>query len=232
MKPTKITFLFVLIISISSCVTFAPPSPLMTYGGPEITPKSISEVALGVGTGVALFDSSHAGAQGWFGRYKHGISEKFDLGIDIAGAKRNEGLFLSTKLASRYELTKNSRLELGIGVADDSDGKSFNGDVAYTIGTTKDRSWNYYSSLRVGYAKGVASNYIVLPGQAQLNDSIPPPNTTFLLLNLGAQGKITQNQKFIFEGGYGYIFPKGEKRGPAFYVSAGLLFYIGKSNHQ
>lgn len=230
MKSIKITFYLILFFSISGCVTFAPPPPLVTFGGPEITPKNTSEVALGVGTGVALFDKAHTGAQGWFGRYKYGLSDKFDFGIDIVGANRNDGLFLSTKLASRYQLNKKSRLELGIGVADDSDGKSLNGDIAYTMGTVKDKSWNYYSSLRLGYAKGVPPNFVVLPGQSQLGDSIPPPNTFFALLNIGAQGEISKNQKFIFEGGYGYIFPKGERRGPAFFVSVGLLFNIGKQN--
>jgi len=135
---------------------------------------------------------------------------------------------LSTKLASRIELNKNSRLELGIGVADDSDGKSINGDIAYTIGTIKNEHWNFYSSLRLAYAKGVASNFVVLPGQTQLNDSIPPPNTSFILINLGTQGKISDHQKIIFEGGYGYIFPKGENKGPMFFLSVGLLFNIGK----
>jgi len=217
----------ILLMFISGCVTFAPPSPLMTFGGPETTPHKASEVALGFGTGVALFDKKHAGAQGWLGRYKYGLSEKFDLGIDMVGAKRNEGLYLSAKLASRYQLTKKSRLEIGLGVADDSDGKSINGDFAYTIGTIKNKNWNYYSSLRYGFAKGVAGNAVTLPGQTQLNDSIPPPNTSFLLINLGAQGNITKTQKFIIEGGYGYIFPDGEKNGPAFFISAGLLFFIG-----
>lgn len=47
------------------------------------------------------------------------------------------------------------------------------------------------------------------------------------LLNIGTQGKISENQKIIFEAGYGYIFPEGEKSGPGFYVSTGLLFNIG-----
>jgi len=226
------TVMLLLLGSLSSCVTFAPPPPMLTYGGPETTPKNCSETAIAVGTGAALFDRAHTGAQGWFGRYKYGISEKIDLGIDLMGAKRNEGLLLSTKITSRYQLSKHSRLELGIGVADDSAGKSLNGDVAITFGTVRDKSWNFYTSLRLGYAKGVASNFVVLPGQDRLNDSIPPPNTTIALINLGAEGKISKHQKFILEGGYGRIFPKGEISGPAFYLSVGMAFIIGEPEEE
>ncbi|MGI9552999.1 MAG: hypothetical protein ACR2MT_17470 [Aurantibacter sp.] len=123
-----ITLISMVIMSVS-CVTIAPPSPLVTYGGPKTTPKKVSEAAVAVGTAVALFDGAHAGAWGWFGRYKYGISEKVDLGIDFSGASRNDGGYIGAKLASRYQLTDRSRLEFGIGAADDSDGKSLNTDL-------------------------------------------------------------------------------------------------------
>ena len=227
MKTPTIAYLFLALLS-CSCVSFAPPSPLLTYGGPQTTPESSSEVAVGVGTAVALFEGAHSGAQGWFARYKYGLSDKFDLGMDWVGAKRNEGLLLSTKIASRYQLSENQRIELGIGVADDSDGKSINGDVAFTVGTTKNEFWNYYASLRLGYAQGYPGNAI-FGNQPTLNqDTLTPPNTFIGLINIGAQANIQKHQKFIFEGGYGQILPQGNKSGPSFFLSAGLLFHIGK----
>lgn len=203
----------------------------MTYGGPATTPKKSSEAVVAVGTGLALFDRAHSGSTGYFGRYKYGLSDKFDFGVDIYGGSRSDGGTLAAKLATRYQLSHKTRLEFAIGAADDSEGKSVNSDFAFTIGTQKEKPWNYYSSLRVAYAKGIRGNAIVLPGQTKTegNDTIAPPNTSFALLNLGAQGKISKNQKILFEGGYGYIFPVGKRAGPGFYVSIGLLFQIDQA---
>lgn len=228
----KYLLIFATIISINSCVAIAPPPPMVTFGGPEITPKSESEIGIAVGTGIALFDGAHSGANGYFIRYKYGLSDKFDLGIDWAGAKRNDGLYISAKLATRYQLTNNQRLEFGIGAADDSDGKSLNGDLAYTIGTTKKKSWNYYSSLRIGYSKGYPGNAIFADQTPLPEDSLAPPNTMYTFINIGTQAEISKNQRFIFEGGYGRIFPNGRQSGPALYISAGLLFNIAKLNNE
>ena len=230
--PKTQSFFLVLLYGmfLSGCVTFAPPAPMLTYGGPEITPKGASETAIGFGTGAALFSSGHAGAQGWFGRYKYGIHEKFDLGVDMLGVKRNSGLAFTFKGAVRYQLHKNIRLEFGLGAADDSNGKSLNGDFAATFGTRRDKPWNYYSSLRFGYANGFPGNVIFSTSNS--SDTIAPPNTLFGVLNVGTQGNIGENQKFIFEGGYGYIFPKEQSAAPVFYVSAGLFFYIGGKKRQ
>ncbi len=208
-----------------NCVTIAPPGPLMTYGGPKTTTKKDSEAAIGLGTAVALFDGAHSGATGYLGRYKYGISDNMDIGVDFYGSTRNDGGAMAAKIALRHRLSEKSRLEFAIGAADDSDGKSLNTDLAYTIGTVKNRTWNYYASLRGAYAKGFAGNVIVLPGQNVVeSDSIIPPDTFFALLNLGTQGKLSENQRIIFEGGYGYIFPKETKSGPAFYFSIGIVF--------
>ncbi|MGI9552998.1 MAG: hypothetical protein ACR2MT_17465 [Aurantibacter sp.] len=81
--------------------------------------------------------------------------------------------------------------------------------------------------MRLAYVKGYAGNVLFSSQPTQPEDTIAPPDTFIGLLNLGAEGRISENQKFILEGGYGYIFPQGERRGPAFYFSAGLLFIIG-----
>ena len=213
---------FCLCIISAGCVSFAPPSPLVTYGGPKTTEKGTSEVAIAMGTGFALFENAHSGGQGWFGRYKYGIDDKFDIGIDAVGIVRSDKGTLTAKLAGRYQVEDDLRLEGGIGVADDSDGKSLNSDLGLTWGTiNENRLWNYYSTIRVGVAKGY-------PGDIFGSGTIAPPNVLIGLVNLGTQGKIIDNHKFIFEGGFGYIFPDNHKPGTLIYLSCGLLFNIGK----
>ncbi len=218
-------------IFLSGCVTIAPPAPMLTYGGPQTTPKGASEAAIAVGSAGALFEGGHSGAQGWFARYKYGLSKRFDIGGDIMGGKRNDGQTLSLKVAGRYQLTEKSRLELGIGAADDSDGKSLNGDAAFTVGTLRDKPWDYYASLRGGFAKGYAGN-VIFSDQTQSGDTIPPPDAVYLLANLGIQGKVSTNQRFIIEGGYGYVLPDNDDAAPIFYISAGLVFIIGNRGNE
>jgi hypothetical protein len=217
----KCVFAYVMLLVIMGCVPFAPPSPLVTYGGPKIVEKSHSEVGLAVGTGVALFPDAHAGGHGWFTRYKYGIAPDFDFGIDALGVVRNDKGTFSAKLAVRYQVLDNLRLESGIGVADDSDGKSLNGDIGITWGTIRGKTWNYYTSIRLGASKGY-------PGDIYGSGDKAPADALFPILNLGVLGKIAENQRFIFEGGYGYIIPRGNKAGPMFYLSCGLLFDIGE----
>jgi hypothetical protein len=215
--------LLVLATILHGCVVFAPPSPLVTYGGPQTTPEQQSEVALGIGSGAARFEDAHAGGLGYMLRYKYGISQKFDVGIDAIGVVRSDKGAFTGKAVGRYQVADHWRLEGGIGLADDSDGKSINGDAAITWGTLpKTSPWNFYSSFRIGGAKGY-------PGDLKNGtDEDAPPDTWISLLNIGTQGKLSENQRFIFEGGYGYVFPQGENAGTLVYVSGGLLFYIGR----
>lgn len=150
----KSSILFFLLLFIGGCTSFAPPSPLVTFGGPAVVDTSQSEVGLAVGTGSVLFPGAHSGGQGWFGRYKRGIAQNFDLGVDAVGIARSDKGTLTAKLVGRYQTSKNVRLECGLGLADDSDGKSVNGDIAVTCGTVREGPWNYYASLRLGAAKG------------------------------------------------------------------------------
>ena len=223
-------FLIILLFTLTRCVVFAPPSPMVTYGGPKTTDKGTSETAIALGTGIARFDAGHSGGQGWFGRYKYGLSDKWDLGIDAIGFSHSDKFAITSKIAARYQLLPNFRLEGGAGAADDSQGKSLNGDMGLTWGTLhEDKVWNFYSTLRFGYAKGYAGNAAFTGGsEVAQSDSIAPPSTSIALLNAGAQGKISDNMKFIFEGGYGYLFPQGQKSGAVIYLSCGLLFKIGE----
>ncbi len=216
-------------IVITGCVTIAPPSPMMTYGGPEITPKESSEMAIGFGSAGVRFEGAHSPALGWFGRYKYGLSNRFDIGMDVMGATKNEGQYFGLKGAVRYQLTDYSRLELGFGGADDSDGKALNGDFAFTMGTRRTEPWNFYFSLRYGYAHGFAGNAAFADNSSvSQTDTLTPPNTHFALLNFGAQSRINDNIKFIIEGGYGYVFPGKTDPGSVLFVSFGTLFTVGR----
>lgn len=218
----RLVFIFLFMMTTQGCVVFAPPAPMVTFGGPETTPHGQSEVGLGIGSGAVLFEGAHSGGIGYLLRYKYGLTEKYDLGVDAIGVARADKSTYTIKVANRYQLSPNWRLEGGIGVADDSDGKSLNGDAGITWGTlAENKPWNFYSTFRLGAAKGY-------PGDLFGEGEEAPPNTLFTILNLGTQANISTHQKFIFEGGYGYIFPDGEKAGPIIYLSGGLLFYVGK----
>lgn len=210
-----------LFLLFGGCVSFAPPSPLVTFGGPAVVDTSHSEVGLAVGTGVAMFPGAHSGGQGWFGRYKRGIAPNFDLGVDAVGIVRSDKGTLTGKLVGRYQAAKNIRLEVGLGLADDSDGKSVNGDAAITFGTVRETTWNYYGSLRLGAAKGYPGD-ILFGGSGDQS----PVNALFPIVNLGTQAKVAANERFIFEGGFGYIFPEQHGTGTLIYLSCGLLFDI------
>lgn len=213
----KVILSFLILFLIVGCSTFAPPSPLVTYGGPETVPESHSEVGLALGTGWTLFPNAHAGGQGWFGRYKYGITDHFDFGIDVIGIVRNDKGTFTAKSAGRYQLRNDLRFEAGLGIADDSDGKSLNADVALTWGTIKQSHWNYYLSLRLGAAKG-------FPGNVFGSGDQTPADALFPIVNLGAQGRVSEVQRFIFEGGYGYVVSCGQTGAPLIYLSCGFLF--------
>lgn len=217
--PCQSSVIIILVLgqTLAGCVSFAPPSPLMTFGGPKTVEKSESEVGLGVGTGFVLFPGAHAGGQGWFGRYKYGFTQDFDFGIDAAGIVRNDKGTLTAKLSGRYQLADRIRLETGLGMGDDSDGKSVNCDIAVTGGTINGKTWNYYASARLGAAKGYPGNLF------GTGDNVPN-DALFALINLGTQANVQKNQRFIFEGGFGYVMPRGNTSGPLIYLSCGLLF--------
>jgi len=132
------------------------------------------------------------------------------------------------KVAPRYMLNDFMRLEGGIGAADDSQGKSLNGDIGLTFGTiNEDKPWNYYGTLRAGHAWGFPGNVFGGDDITNSRDTTSLPNTYFSLLNLGAEGKVTKQMCFIFEGGFGYIFPVGHSSGQIVFVSCGVVFRIG-----
>jgi hypothetical protein len=217
---------------LGGCVTFAPPSPLATLGGPATTPRDTSELAMAVGAGAALFDSGHAGGSGFLARYKRGVSEDLDLGVEaLYGHYYDKGV-LSMEGALRYQMDPHWRLELGVGAADSSDGKSLNGDLGVTVGTRRaDRTWNYYGSVRGGWARGYAGDAVFgsHAGGTNADPEEAPPNAAFGLVSLGAQAQLNKSQRFVFEGGAGVVRPRGFEHGILLYLGVGLLFDVPDS---
>ncbi|MGA2612990.1 MAG: hypothetical protein ABSG38_06015 [Spirochaetia bacterium] len=98
---------------------------------------------------------SHHGGTGWLGRWRQGLGGGFDLGLDAMGVQHGDQGAIDLKIAGRYHLSSHVRLELGVGGADDSTGKSLSAEVGLTAGTDRsERSWNYYGSLRLAGANG------------------------------------------------------------------------------
>lgn len=145
------------------------------------------------------------------------------------GSQHQDNGTLTAKVAARYRLHEHLRLELGVGAADDSLGKSLNGDFGATLGTTRpDATWNYYLSLRIAGARGFPGT-ACCGGGATGDEALP--DALFALGSIGAMGRIGPNQQFIFEGGYGNVWVRGnDEVGRMLYLGAGLLFDIGKAH--
>lgn len=220
--------LVVLSALLSGCVVFAPPPPMITGGGPATIAKNHAETAIATGTGVALFEGAHAGGHAWLGRWRYGINDRFDLGADIMGVQHASRGTFTLKIAGRYQTTSTSRFEAAIGAADDSNGKSLHAELGLTVGREReDRSWNRYMSLRLAAAKGFSGDVVFSDTPSAPEDRIAPPDALISLVNFGSTGRITKNQQFFIEGGFGYIFPAQQDPGPVIYWGVGLLFDIG-----
>ncbi|SRR5579871_4011748 len=212
--------------TLGGCVTMSAPPPLATFGGPETVPAGQSEAGLAVGTGFSLFPSGHDGGDAWFGRWRQGLGDRFDLGLDVMGLRYSDKGSLTLKLAGRYGLDPHWRLEAGIGTADDSNGRSLNAELGITLGTVgAEKPWNYYTSLRFAGAHG-------FPGGFFGSGDSAPPDDAMVLGAIGASGRISDNERFIIEGGYGLSVVDGQggnNPGQLVYLGTGLQFFIGKN---
>jgi hypothetical protein len=212
---------------LSGCVTFAPPSPLVTFGGPTTTPRDTSEIGVAVGAGAAAFDGAQSSGNGLFVRYRHGVGEQLDLGVDALYAHYSDKGAFTVKGALRRQLDPHWRLELGLGAADSSDGKSLNTDLGITCGTRRaDSNWNYYVTLRGGWSRGYAGDATSRESDGGDDPQVPPPDSAFALVALGAQTHIGPEQRFILEVGVGDVHPNGHDDGLLVYFSAGVLFDV------
>jgi hypothetical protein len=213
----------------SGCVAMAAPPPVATLGGPETAAPGHAEVALGMGGGASLFPGAHSGGQGLFGRYRRGVAENVDVGADVLAGQHGQYVFVTTKLAARFRAAEHLRIEVGMGAADDSLGKSLNGDIAAVVGTARtDRVWNYYAAARALGAKGFRGDL----GSGNVNPddqtTIAPADALVGVFTLGTSARTSQNGRIAFEGGVGPEFVRGEKNvGIAFYFGGAMLFDIG-----
>jgi hypothetical protein len=196
-------------------------------GGPATTPQGASEVGLALGAGAAVFQGAHSGGNGLLVRYKHGVREDLDLGVDTLYAHYSDKGAFTMKGALRYQLEPQWRLEFGVGAADSSDGKSLNTDLGVTWGTRReDRNWNYYATLRGGWSRGYAGDAAFSDSAEEHTPEVPPPDSAFGLVSLGAQARIGRDQRFVLEVGAGAVHPHDQDDGLLLYFSAGMLFDV------
>ncbi len=74
-----------------------------------------------------------------------------------------------------------------------------NADLAATIGTTNpDKTWNYYTSLRLAGSRGCVN--ILCAGGTGLNH---PPGAIIPLGVIGSTARVSDNMRFVMEGGLG-----------------------------
>jgi hypothetical protein len=233
----RIVFLFLFAvlacsrIAAQDCRTIAAPPPLSTFGGPSTVERGDAELAFGAGFGGTLFDCTHKLGSGWFGRFRTGLTDRLDLGADLIVVQHNDKGTATGKIALRYQLRPRLRLEAGVGGADDSDGKSLNADFGLTTGTIRDKTWNYFSSLRVAAARGYPGSVCCFGGGGT---NVPPENY-ILLGTIGATARISDNARFVYEAGMGGAlthFSDRTETGRVVYISVGVLFNTrGRTHH-
>jgi hypothetical protein len=111
---------------------------MATFGGPVTVTPGNTELGLAFGGYGEILSSPciHADGEDWVVRFRRGVSDRIDLGLDFATTNQTDGSLGGTgKLAVRYRFTDGFRLEGGLGVADGGDSGDVNGDVAAVIGT-------------------------------------------------------------------------------------------------
>jgi len=213
-----------------NCKLIASPPPLATFGGPATVTRGYTELGLAVGGYGELVPSpcDHGGGTDWLARWRRGLNNRIDLGFDVLADNQSDGSFGATaKVALRYEVTDGFRLEGGLGAADEGDGRSVNADLAATIGTrNRERTWNYYTSLRLAVSHGCAT--LLCAGSLGGAGAILP-GAILPLGAIGSSARISDNTSFMMEGGLGGILSR-EHPSPGVYVhlSFGVLFDIGK----
>jgi hypothetical protein len=213
-----------------NCKLIASPPPLATLGGPATVTRGYTELGLAVGGYGELVPSpcDHGGGTDWLARWRRGLSNRIDLGFDVLADNQSDGSFGATaKVAIRYQVTQGFRLEGGLGVADEGDGRSVNADLAATIGTRNpDQTWNYYTSLRMAGSHGCTGLFCA---GSLAGANATPPGAILPLGVIGSSARISENATFIMEGGLGGIFSREHpSSGIYVHVSFGVLFDVGR----
>src|SRR5262245_37160398 len=102
----------------AGCVNFAAPSPLVTLGGPATVHRGESEFGAAVGGALVTAGIGNGSGNGALLRYKYGVTDGFDLGLDGVYGRHGDNDAVSIKAAARFQLAPNWRLEAGVGAAD------------------------------------------------------------------------------------------------------------------
>jgi hypothetical protein len=203
----------------TGCVSFAVPPPAFTFGGPATAARRESQFGFGAGSGASLFPGAHSGGTGWFGRWRIGLSDRLETGVDVFGMARGDKGTFTGKLAGKLQLRPLLAFEIGLGAADDSDGKSLGADLGAIVGGQAGRSaWAPYGALRVSGGLAVTER------RDDEGNVLTPPHALLVLGSVGAAVRLCDFARFVIEGGYGGIFVNGhEDAGQALYVGVGLL---------
>jgi hypothetical protein len=233
-RPLSLALLFVALTcdrtEAQDCRTIAAPPPLTTLDGPATVERGESELAFGAGFGGTLFACTHKTGSAWFGRMRHGMTDRMDLGADILVVQHQDKGTATAKLALRYQARPRLRLEAGIGGADDSDGKSLNADIAITTGTLPAATWNRFAALRVAAAHGYPGNVCCFVGATGTN---VPPGNYLALGSIGATARVGDSARFVYEAGFGRVWTRFTDRGELgrlFYLSIGITFHTHETN--
>lgn len=198
---------------------------MVSYGGPQPLGKYESEVTAALGTGIAFSDKPRISELGWYGRYRIGLTPKFDIGAEGLGFLYSNNWTITGKLSARYTVVRWFRIDLGAGMGDNSYGRSVNGDVGLTFGSDRqDWTWNPYGTLRYGFGYGIKGTEL-RPTINELNLG-SPANAHTVMVNIGAQAKLNRFVRMTFEGGIGRVIPIGFPGATIPYLSAGFSFRI------
>lgn len=154
--------------------------PLATFGGPETAPNGAHEAALGAVLSRVLFDCTHKPYSGWFARWRYGVIDRVDVGSDLEAVQHNDALTTAVKVAVRVRAHRRLRLEAGVGVADDADGKSLHADLAVTSGAGRGRTVQPFWAVRFAAARGYPGDVCCFggggPGSTVGGTNVPPRN--------------------------------------------------------
>jgi hypothetical protein len=207
---------------IPGCKNIAALPPVLTFGGPATVPSGATELAVGAGAWGSLFQRpcQHDTGVLWFGRWRRGLTNRLDVGLDFQGEEHasNQNLCFNAEL--RYRVLGDLRLEAGYGIGDDTEGKSTNGQFGLTTGVPVGNDvWGPYISVRLAAAHGY-------PGRSFAGSNIPAGALVPMAI-FGTTARINENMKWVFEGGAGGILSREHHHiGKYVYVAVGLDFVV------